>query len=225
MGNNPEGSSLGNDLKMSNRKNWDSRRFWILSGAHARLLACMLVALAACGKYEPPKPPDVELNDHPVDAYVATLEVEGLEEPYAVTATGHFTIENRRSCQPIDKRRSLGGSYHYYYESQDIPVVKLEDNVYRLVFYKDHFKRADYYGLGECRWTGHPTFEIRIHDDTYNLDVGDEGQRVERVCLSHRMNVKAVNDGGVPRACALVEPGAAPESRKSFTAVTTFKKE
>ena len=192
--------------------------------AGALLLACALL-LTACGNRESPKPPNVELNEHPVDAYVATLEVEGLDQVYTVTATGHFTIENRRSCQPIDKRRSLGGSFHYYYESQVIPVIKVAENVYKLTFYTDYFKSVDYYGLGECRWTGHPTFEILTSEATYNLDVGDERQRVERVCLSHTMNTRNADGEVVPSACSIIEPSAVPESRKSFTATTTYNKE
>ena len=223
-------SGVGGDSRFRGSGRWKHVR-WnrgtpeISLGARALFFACTLVVLAACGKYEPPKPPNVEWNEHPVDAYVATLEVEGLEEPYTVTATGQFMIKNRRECLPVDKGRSLGGSRHFYHETQEIPVVRASNNLYRIVFYADAIKSDNYYGLGECVWHGSPIFEIRRTKsrDVYSVSIHnsrEEGKLIRRHCLSH-----AISAIDVSRLCSIAESSDAPGSRESFIVSTTFTKE
>lgn len=200
-------------------------------GVRITLVAGAAFALSACGKYESPKPPNAEWNQHPVNAYVATLEVKGLNEEYVVTAIGHFTIENSNECQPIDKRRSLGGSRHYYYERIDIPVTKKSENMYELTLYKDVFKSSDYYGLGECRWTGHPTLLIDTPDPSHRTarrvmysisihTVRNLSRNVEYLCnpaasrFAEQGFCKEIAQAGAVKAV----PGA-------FYATTTFIKE
>lgn len=177
------------------------------------LFAIALFALTACGKYEPPEPPNVEWNEHPIDTYVATLEISGLDEAYTVTATGQFMIKNRRECLPIDKRRSLGGSRHVYHETQEIPVTRVSEDSYKIVFYADAIKSSDYYGLGECVWHGSPDFQIRriLSKDVYVVANFYEGQRIEHICLSHSIDVKDIGGGGISRGCAVVQTDAVPD--------------
>ncbi|WP_144409354.1 hypothetical protein [Pseudoxanthomonas suwonensis] len=194
----------------------------LLWSARILLLGSIFLALTACSKYEPPKPPDVEWNERPVDAYVATLKVEGLDEAYTVTANAYFSINNRRDCLPIDRRRSLGGSRHYHSERRDIPIVRVSPDSYKIVFYADWIKSGDYYGLGDCHWHGSPAFEIRrpSSQGIYAVAIFHEGEVAELNCLSHTVSTEDIR-----RTCAIMRPGDAPDSRKSFTVSTTFTKE
>lgn len=200
-------------------------------GVRITFVAGVVLALSACGKYESPKPPNAEWNQHPVNAYVATLEVKGLDEEYVVSAIGHFTIENASECQPIDKRRSLGGSRHYYYERVDIPVIKKSENLYELKLYKDFFKSSDYYGLGECRWTGHPTLIIDTPDPSHRT-----AQRVMCLISIHTVrnlsrNVEHLCKPAVSRSeeqgfCKeIAQAGAVAVTPGTFYAVTNLIKE
>jgi hypothetical protein len=181
--------------------------------------ALLVLVTASCKRYESVLPPKLEWNEHPVDSYGATLTISGMPEPYSMEGIGVFSIQNR-DCLPIDKRRSLGGSRHHYFEQKQIQAVKVDANTYRLKFHKDSIKSSNYYGLGECKWSGSVNFRVHTRDVAYTVRTesdDDSSQEVEQVCF-----IRHVGPYG---SCVDAEYARITDDSNYFRAKTRFFKE
>jgi hypothetical protein len=113
------------------------------------ILAPVLAACAAC---EPlgGKPPVMQFNPNPVEAYPFTMRIENAPGDFKyISVAAQYDVENIKECGRVHPKTGMPSRMT---RMEAIVLEAISEVEFRGTVYADRMKDQDYHGRGVCRW-------------------------------------------------------------------------